>query len=329
MIFLRTAPVSFVLLVWANLSQGSLIRRNENGMQKTLQAKDIKGHVADNLNPQMGPSCWITVIEAILAERGKSCTDHCLSLYIAAYPTDGKLDAYRLANKIPLSKFKKRKCAATIIKTAFETIDTKLETYATRGANGAETETITHEKFVDLLRRSDSLAYPQIFGQRYISLFDGTDPLTIATVRGHFATATSFAGKMGELDQSDDDDIVYLLGGQVGIFPEQEDADVIATLQQAVKLPAFATILKKFDYKKTEGPFEDYTEEDISNLKNTRHAIMVETIDPSKRIITYKDPNYGDKPQLKVTLDQFKLMTKRLLYVGDNPAKIVTMCNHP
>jgi hypothetical protein len=59
----------------------------------------------------------------------------------------------------------------------------------------------------------------------------------------------------------------------------------------------------------------DLSNRDFAELKKTAHAILLDEYDEETKIVTYKDPNYGDL-KLQVTHLQFQAMA------GDDKVKL-------
>ncbi|MFJ6083166.1 DUF4157 domain-containing protein [Streptomyces sp. NPDC092369] len=246
---------------------------------------------------QQGPSCWLYVLEAIAEHHGLPI--QALSVAMRAYPSTENRDERLKEEKKKGNKVNGRELAVMMTAESLAAMVRVLGTW--RSHHQTETD-ITREEVGAFARRAmgADTSLDKLEFQDGKAQFDSIHEVYTKA----YDRAKLLVQKVG----SAGDEVSKLLDtAPVQIDASQNLDDVRLTLENQ-SLPSYAGIRRRFKLGRgDEGPVVDLTQRSASKMESTVHAVLIDSYDKSSRVVTYKDPNYGDI-ELKVSLSQFQLM---------------------
>lgn len=246
---------------------------------------------------QQGPSCWLYVLEAIAEHHGLPV--QALSVAMRAYPTTEARDERLKEERGKGNKIEGRRLAVKMMAESLAGMVARLDNW--RAHHQGDTD-ITRDEVAAFARRS-------IGGDASLDKLEFQDGRAqFDSIREVYDKAHDRAELLLHKVGAAGDEVSGLLDtAPVQIDANQSLDDVRLTIENQ-NLPSYAGIRRRFKLAKgDEGPVVDFTGRPASSMESTVHAVLIDSYDRSSRVVTYKDPNYGDI-ELKVTLAQFRQM---------------------
>ncbi|WP_277039529.1 DUF4157 domain-containing protein [Actinacidiphila oryziradicis] len=278
----------------ADANAGSGIPVQRQAIQRVTQVQRVT-----TLAKQQGPSCWLYVLEAIA--NAYNIEVSYLSLAMRAYPStpdrDDRAIQERIAN--PGKPVNGRHLAVLMMGEGLAKMVARLDSWRASPEGGAE---IDRESVSKLARRSlkAESSVERLEFQEGKADFDGI----VNAYREAHKRAVMLAGIVGGAG----DEVSKLLNtAPAEIDGKQSLPDVhMALVHQS--MPSYAGIRKRFKPgKKDTGDVVDCTHWSDSDMEPTVHAVLLDSYDKGARVVTYKDPNFGNA-EFKVTIAQFQKM---------------------
>jgi len=246
---------------------------------------------------QQGPSCWLYVLEAIAEHHGLPI--QALSVAMRAYPTTEARDERLKEERGKGNRIEGRQLAVKMMAESLQGMVQRLDNW--RAHHQTDTD-ITRDEVAAFARRS-------IGGDASLDKLEFQDGRAqFDSIREVYDKAHDRAELLLHKVGAAGDEVSKLLDtAPVQIDANQSLDDVRLTIENQ-SLPSYAGIRRRFKLARgDEGPVVDFTGRPASSMESTVHAVLIDSYDQSSRVVTYKDPNYGDI-ELKVTLAQFRAM---------------------
>src|SRR5690606_30936988 len=113
---------------------------------------------------------------------------------------------------------------------------------------------------------------------------------------------------LADIVKSGDAPQMLLNTGAQMIDKDQDENDVHLGLSNQ-PLASYVSVKKRFKLKNDDrgNKIVDYRARNSAEMEDTDHAILLDSYDKVNKVVTYKDPNYGNI-EIKVTHIQFKNM---------------------
>lgn len=263
-----------------------------------------------NLLVQQGPSCWLYVLEAIAKAKGMGTTY--ISMVMKSYPDSPEIVANQKANQVFGRKISKRAAALELIADNITGMIAKLHnwkiTFGGKRAGGLIKKVIVERYARQTLGTDRSV--------EHLTFSSGDETADVDGIIDEYSKAKRRAKKLATITlNEEDDDVAALLNtGYQTIDEDQEASDVDAALANQ-HMPCYASIRMRFNVRPSDlrngaGKVVNFINRPVSEMEPTAHAILMESYDLSTKIVTYKDPNYGNV-EIQVTHTQFQAMAGR------------------
>ena len=300
---------------------------------KTLQttAHDFSSTLLQmeaQLMQQTGPSCWLFVLEGLAKEEGLGT--RWLSTAMQAYPSSEEA-LEELSKMEGIEGARKRMAALRLMAKRLEKFVSILESYRDKGGTDQNSQlTLPRDKAETFSLRAG--VYEAL--QKYLkhdSVKEGS--LVTKDVIGDFTEAAKRARTLYETvygARKKGDEVQALLGGEGVSFSTDSAISDIHTTLKIVGVPAYASIRARFKLRTDDSPDadQDYTDRSIDEMAPTAHAVLITAYDQAKKIVTYKDPNYGNI-RIRIRIGQLRAMAgtemvtlRNLIKGGQKPSKL-------
>ncbi|MEV0396377.1 hypothetical protein [Polymorphospora rubra] len=254
--------------------------------------------VATELFVQQGPSCWLFVVEAVAHARvGRT---RYLRAVMNSYPSGDMLDEAMRTQAEP--KPGRRTLALRLTAQNLEALLTKLLLWDA-GPGGDHNRGMIDKAVVARYAR-DTLGST---GSVDV-LLPNPGQYEVPFVVGEYHKAQQRAAKLVALAAEDTDEVAALLNtGRIEIGGGQAENDAHLGLCE-VSVPAYASIRRRFKLRPVDATaVVDFTARPVGEMEATTHAVLFQAYDPKAKVVTYKDPNYGNV-EIRVSLAQFLAM---------------------
>ncbi|WP_407567159.1 hypothetical protein [Polymorphospora sp. A560] len=254
--------------------------------------------VATELFMQQGPSCWLFVVEAVAHARGKGT--RYLRAVMNSYPSSDAVE--EAMNAHPAPKPNRRTLALRLTEQNLDALVRKLLLWdAGPGGDhdrGLIDRTVVARYARDALGSTGSVDVLLPEPGRY----------EVPYVVAEYHQAHQRAVKLVQLAAQDTNEVAALLNtgwSEIGGGQAADDAHV-ALCEQSV--PAYAGVRRRFKLRSTDrDDVLDCTGRPVAEMEPTVHAVLLQSYDPKTRVVSYKDPNYGNI-EIRVSLTQFLAM---------------------
>jgi hypothetical protein len=270
----------------------------------------------DRLLEQVGPSCYLFVIEAMARVRGLDTGLLATILYLYPDPAGG--DTLDRVERVQ------------VVEQRLKKLDAQLQSHLSALPRGGPTH-MPYETLVRLAHRwlTDVKEAPLwSFVVRLLTPLAATpDGYEVAAVHQQLkagaAMAKRLADEIGKPAQNSElDEEAKLLGGAWTIVDkdvgDRDLADLIPSLMKASGGVVLMGIGQRFHPQRYDkdptvhksADVYDFTGVAPAEIKSGGpHAVLVVACDPSARTLTYKDPNFGE-PRVTITFDHLRRMAE-------------------
>lgn len=274
---------------------------NQDHLQLKSQAPSVIQRVTD-LKIQQGPSCWLYVLEAIAKSKGIG-TKY-LSMAMAAYPNSEKAEKKKKKEAIEGNEMSKRAAALELIVEGCTEMVAKLHNWKV-GEGGRRANENIQKKIVERYARQTLHSDASV---SHINFDNLTERVNVDFVIEEYLKAKKRARKLADIVKSGDAPELLLNTGAQMIDGNQDENDVHLSLSSQT-FPNYVSIKKRFNLtmEDMQNNIVDFTGRNDLEMRNTNHAILLDDYDPSSKLVTYKDPNYGNI-EIKITHLQFQKM---------------------
>ncbi len=250
------------------------------------------------LYKQIGPSCWLFVMEALVRYEGFD-TKY-LQIIMHSYESDSKkIDAKSKDKKV----YKNRRVAA------LSATKDKLDDFLSRLTNYFDNRIKKGNKGDDISKEHAERLMLRTLGNTFISKYifsHEKESVNIADLINEIKKANKKLESLIKTCQDlENDTEAFLNTGSMQIDKQQELNDVEETLKW-IKKPSYMSICKIYKREESDkGNIIDFTSR--TDLTDTAHAVLLVGYDESRKRVRYKNPNYGDDIFI-VTAQQLQLM---------------------
>lgn len=243
------------------------------------------------LHTQVGPSCWIFVVESLLRYKGVD-TEHLLF----------GLQNYRSKKEVPLGtkgyQINKRRMALYATYLGIEKLLVALRGVATAEISETELKALLNQY----------IGRTQILEQLPFS----SGVINVEYLKREFSAASKEMKRIADLlpDRKDEDSVDILLKPtRTDSIDSSMSVEQMNSILNDIKTPCYMNIRK--GYKKKHFPPHsdicDLTTLSLSDLTDTRHALLCIRYDSAERKLYYKNPLYGNVCFI-VTIEQLQGM---------------------
>ncbi|MBO4260059.1 eCIS core domain-containing protein [Streptomyces griseorubiginosus] len=255
---------------------------------------------------QQGPSCWLYVLEAIAEYHGLPV--QALSVAMRAYPSTEDRDQRLKEEKARGNTVNGRELAVMMTAESLGAMVRTLERWRQHHQNS---EDITRDEVAAFARRS-------IGSEASLDKLEFQDgKAQYESIHEVYVKAFDRAGKLVQKVGAAGDEVSKLLDTAPAVIDAQQDLNDVRLAIENQALPCYAGIRRRYKPKAgDEGPVVDFTQR-TDKMDSTVHAVLIDSYDPANRVVSYKDPNYGNV-ELRVSLAQFQQMA------GD-PPQVMTL----
>lgn len=258
-----------------------------------------------DLQVQQGPSCWLFVLEAVAKSKGLS-TNY-ISMAMHSYASTPEADERKEKEANKGREISKRAAALLVTADKLNEMVEKLKEYKVTVGDKYQGGLIDRKvlsRFAnEKIGNSKSVNYIQ---------FNENEKADIEGVIDSYAEAKRRAKELAEIVIHEEDDVGSLLNTGISeITKDQNIQDVHLTLANQ-DLPAYMATWKIYkpsqeDLRGAVNNEVDFTNKKVGALVETAHAILLVDYNAAQKIVTYKDPNYGNL-KFKIKIGQLRAM---------------------
>ncbi|WP_406442039.1 DUF4157 domain-containing protein [Streptomyces sp. NBC_01613] len=246
---------------------------------------------------QQGPSCWLYVLEAIAEYHGLPV--QALSVAMRAYPSTEVRDERLRQEHQQGNNVNGRELAVMMMGESLGAMVRTLDTWRSHNPNESD---ITRDQVAAFARRSigADASVGKLDFQDDKAQFDSIHQVYVKA----YDRAKQLVKKVGAAG----DEVSKLLDTAPAQIDASQSLNDVRLAIENQSLPCYAGIRRRFKLGKSDvGPVVDLTQRSAAAMENTVHAVLIDSYDKSNRVVTYKDPNYGNL-EIKVSLRQFQGM---------------------
>jgi hypothetical protein len=246
---------------------------------------------------QQGPSCWLYVLEAIAEYHGLPV--QALSVAMRAYPSTEDRDERLRDERRKGNTVNGRELAVMMTAESLGAMVRTLETWRQHHQN---TPDITRDEVAAFARRS-------IGGDASLDKLEFQDgKAQYDSIHEVYVKAFDRARKLVQKVGAAGDEVSKLLDTAPAVIDASQSLDDVRLAIENQSLPCYAGIRRRFKLQRgDEGPVVDFTQRPANTMERTVHAVLIDSYDKTRRVVSYKDPNFGNV-ELRVSLSQFQQM---------------------
>jgi len=286
---------------------------------------------ATDLHVQQGPSCWLFVLEAVARSGGVGTDAMRMIMESYASSDDANAQVKKASKELAPRAIGRRQAALEVTAGRLAAMVTALQGY--RGGQGAL-------RNGGMISRKIAQRYARahLDGDRSVDYltFGNGDMAPIDDVVSQYERARDRAVTLVGIVTNEQDDVGSLLqSGSLEFDAKADIGDVRLTLEN-VPAPAYMSIRKRFSPTPQElqgGNVVDFTTRKVDTLKDTAHAVMLEHYDKGRKIVSYKDPNFGNVifqvriGQLRAMANAERVMIRPFIASGVNRSRLAEIAD--
>jgi hypothetical protein len=176
----------------------------------------------------------------------------------------------------------------------------------------------------DIVRRYARQTIGSDYSVDHIVFDPATKKINVTDLITEYSKARIRSKKLAEIVINENDDVASLLNtGHAQIDkaknPDDEDYDAgedashandVDLALQVQDKPSYVSVRKRFVMERDDVPhgnIVDFSAKTMDKMQDTSHAILLDKYDAGTKLVTYKDPNYGNL-SICVTHLQFRAM---------------------
>lgn len=303
-------------------------------VQRVAATPDDAGQVVQrvtDLHVQQGPSCWLFVLEAVARSGGVGTDAMRMIMESYASSDDANAQVKKASKELVPRAIGRRQAALEVTAARLAAMVTALQAY--RGGQGAlRNGGMISRKIAGRYARAHLDSERSV---EYLT-FDQGGMAPIGGVIDQYEKARDRAATLLGIVKDEEDDVGSLLqSGSLEFDAKADISDVRLTLEN-VPAPAYMSIRKRFSPTPQElqaGNVVDFTSRKVDTLKDTAHAVMLEHYDKTKKIVSYKDPNFGNVifqvriGQLRAMANAERVMIRPFIKSGANKSRLAEIAD--